>query len=163
MLTTAAFNALLKTLEEPPEHVKFLFATTEAQKVPATILSRCQRFDLCRLTPGLIASHLLHIAREEKIALEQGAAESIARGADGALRDAESMLDQVIAFCGTSISADDVHQVFGFTPRETVLELARAILGRDTPAALASSRPRVTRGRISPGCWPISSPSSGMS
>ena len=137
MLTTAAFNALLKTLEEPPEHVKFLFATTEAQKVPATILSRCQRFDLCRLTPGLIASHLLYIAGEEKITLEQGAAESIARGADGALRDAESMLDQVIAFCGTSISAADVHQVFGFTPRETVLELARALIGRDTPAALA--------------------------
>ncbi len=137
MLTTAAFNALLKTLEEPPEHVKFLFATTEAQKVPATILSRCQRFDLRRLTPELIAAHLLFIARSEEITLAPAAAEAIARGADGALRDAESMLDQVIAFCGTTISADDVHQVFGFTPRETILHLGQALLDRDTTTALA--------------------------
>lgn len=91
MLSTAAFNALLKTLEEPPEHVKFLFATTEAHKVPATILSRCQRFDLRRLTPELIAAHLLFIAKNEQIKLESAAADAIARGADGALRDAESM------------------------------------------------------------------------
>jgi len=137
MLTTAAFNALLKTLEEPPEHVKFLFATTEAQKVPATILSRCQRFDLRRLTPELIAGHLLFIARSEEITLDPAAADAIARGADGALRDAESMLDQVVAFCGSTISADDVHQVFGFTPRETILQLGRALLERDTTTALA--------------------------
>ncbi len=137
MLTTAAFNALLKTLEEPPEHVKFLFATTEAQKVPATILSRCQRFDLRRLTPELIAKHLLFIAKSEEIMLESAAADAIARGADGALRDAESMLDQVVAFCGTTITAHDVHQVFGFTPRETILQLGLALLGRDTTAALA--------------------------
>jgi DNA polymerase-3 subunit gamma/tau len=137
MLSTAAFNALLKTLEEPPEHVKFLFATTEAQKVPATILSRCQRFDLRRLTPELIAAHLQHIAKNEQIILASEAAASIARGADGAMRDAESMLDQVVAFCGTTISAADVHSVFGFTPRETVLDLAGALVGRDTAAALA--------------------------
>ena len=137
MLTTAAFNALLKTLEEPPEHVKFLFATTEAQKVPATILSRCQRFDLRRLTPELIAGHLLFIARSEQIALDSSAADAIARGADGALRDAESMLDQVVAFCGTTISATDVHQVFGFTPREIILQLGQALLDRDTTSALA--------------------------
>jgi len=137
MLTTAAFNALLKTLEEPPEHVKFLFATTEAQKVPATILSRCQRFDLRRLTPELIANHLLFIAKSEEITLETASADAIARGADGALRDAESMLDQVVAFCGTTITAADVHQVFGFTPRETILQLGRALLGNDTTAALA--------------------------
>ena len=137
MLTTAAFNALLKTLEEPPEHVKFLFATTEAQKVPATILSRCQRFDLRRLTSELIANHLLFIAKSEEISLEPAAADAIARGADGALRDAESMLDQVVAFCGTTITAADVHQVFGFTPRETILLLGRALLGRDTTTALA--------------------------
>jgi DNA polymerase-3 subunit gamma/tau len=137
MLTTAAFNALLKTLEEPPEHVKFLFATTEAQKVPATILSRCQRFDLRRLTPELIANHLLFIAKSEEITLEPAASDAIARGADGALRDAESMLDQVVAFCGTTITAADVHQVFGFTPRETLLQLAQALLGRDTTTALA--------------------------
>jgi len=137
MLSTAAFNALLKTLEEPPEHVKFLFATTEAQKVPATILSRCQRFDLRRLTPELIAAHLQHIAKNEQIILASEAAASIARGADGAMRDAESLLDQVVAFCGTTISAADVHSVFGFTPRETVLDLAGALVGRDTAAALA--------------------------
>ena len=137
MLTTAAFNALLKTLEEPPEHVKFLFATTEAQKVPATILSRCQRFDLRRLTPELIAKHLLFIAKSEEITLDSAAAEAIARGADGALRDAESMLDQVVAFCGTTITAADVHQVFGFTPRETILQLGQALLSRNTTTALA--------------------------
>ena len=137
MLTTAAFNALLKTLEEPPEHVTFLLATTEAQKVPATILSRCQRFDLRRLTPELIAGHLLYIAGEDKVDLDPAAAEAIARGADGALRDAESMFDQVIAFCGTSITAADVQMVFGFTPRERVITLGAALLDRDTPAALA--------------------------
>lgn len=147
MLSTAAFNALLKTLEEPPEHVKFLFATTEAQKVPATILSRCQRFDLRRLTPELIAGHLLHIARNEQIALEPDAADAIARGADGAMRDAESMLDQVVAFCGTSIGAADVHNVFGFTPRETVLGIGRALAARDTPAALALIKAQAEAGK----------------
>ena len=147
MLTTAAFNALLKTLEEPPEHVKFLFATTEAQKVPATILSRCQRFDLRRLTPDLIASHLLYIAGKEEIALDRGAADALARGADGALRDAESMFDQVIAFCGTPIGAADVHNVFGFTPRETVLDLGHALIARDTPAALALVKSQAEAGK----------------
>ena len=147
MLSTAAFNALLKTLEEPPEHVKFLFATTEAQKVPATILSRCQRFDLRRLTPELIADHLLHIAKNEQIALDPAAAAAIARGADGAMRDAESMLDQVVAFCGTTIGASDVHNVFGFTPRETVLELAGALVARDTPAALAVVKSQAEAGK----------------
>ena len=147
MLSTAAFNALLKTLEEPPEHVKFLFATTEAQKVPATILSRCQRFDLRRLTPELIADHLLHIAKNEQISLDPAAAAAIARGADGAMRDAESMLDQVVAFCGTTIGAADVHNVFGFTPRETVLELAGALVARDTPAALAVVKSQAEAGK----------------
>jgi len=147
MLSTAAFNALLKTLEEPPEHVKFLFATTEAQKVPATILSRCQRFDLRRLTPELIAGHLLQIAENEKISLEPAAAASIARGADGAMRDAESMLDQVVAFCGNTITAADVQSVFGFTPRETVLDLASAILSLDTPAALAVVKEQAEAGK----------------
>ena len=147
MLSTAAFNALLKTLEEPPEHVKFLFATTEAQKVPATILSRCQRFDLRRLTPELIADHLLHIAKNEQISLDPAAAATIARGADGAMRDAESMLDQVVAFCGTTIGAADVHNVFGFTPRETVLELAGALVARDTPATLAVVKSQAEAGK----------------
>lgn len=137
MLTTAAFNALLKTLEEPPPHVKFLFATTEAQKLPATIISRCQRFDLHRLSEELMAKHLLEIAAKEKITLAPDAAQALAHGADGALRDAESMLDQVISFCGTTIQAKDVQEVFGFTPRETVRQLAAAVFQHDTPAALA--------------------------
>jgi DNA polymerase III subunit gamma/tau len=147
MLSTAAFNALLKTLEEPPEHVKFLFATTEAQKVPATILSRCQRFDLRRLTAEQIAGHLLHIAENEKISLEPAAAASIARGADGAMRDAESMLDQVVAFCGNTIAASDVQSVFGFTPRETVLGLTEALLALDTPGALAVVKEQAEAGK----------------
>jgi len=98
MLSTGAFNALLKTLEEPPAHVKFIFATTEAQKVPATITSRCQRFDLRRIPSDLIQKHLLYIAENEKIVLDADAADAIAHGADGGLRDAESMLDQMVAF-----------------------------------------------------------------
>jgi DNA polymerase-3 subunit gamma/tau len=147
MLSTAAFNALLKTLEEPPDHVKFLFATTEAQKVPATILSRCQRFDLRRLTAEQIAGHLLFIAKNEGIALDLAAAHAIAKGADGAMRDAESMLDQVVAFCGNTIVAADVHSVFGFTPRETVLELGQALASRDTPAALAVVKAQAEAGK----------------
>ena len=147
MLSTAAFNALLKTLEEPPEHVKFLFATTEAQKVPATILSRCQRFDLRRLTPELIAGHLLQIAANEKITLDPAAAAAIARGADGAMRDAESMLDQVVAFCGNTIASADVQSVFGFTPRETVLELAATLLALDTTGALAVVKEQAEAGK----------------
>src|SRR4029078_13405726 len=99
MLTSQAFNALLKTLEEPPPHVKFIFATTEPQKVFPTILSRCQRFDLHRIPANLIARHLLYIAEQKKITLELSAAHAIAKGADGGLRDAESMLDQLVAFC----------------------------------------------------------------
>ena len=137
MLTTAAFNALLKTLEEPPPHVKFLFATTEAQKVPATIVSRCQRFDLHRLSEELISKHLLEIAAKEKVTLTPEAALALAHGADGALRDAESMLDQVISFCGTHIQAKDVQEVFGFTPRETVHQLATAVFQQETSTALA--------------------------
>ena len=147
MLSAGAFNALLKTLEEPPEHVKFLFATTEAQKVPATILSRCQRFDLRRLTTEQIAAHLLYIATNESITLDPAAADAIARGADGAMRDAESMLDQAVSFCGSAISASDVHSVFGFTPRETVLDLGLALVNRDTPAALALIKSQAEAGK----------------
>jgi DNA polymerase III subunit gamma/tau len=136
MLSTGAFNALLKTLEEPPAHVKFIFATTEAQKVPATITSRCQRFDLRRIPTALIQKHLLHIADCEKIQLDADAAEAIARGAEGGLRDAESMLDQMVSFCGNHITGPDVMDVFGFTPLETVHNLATAIFSGDARAAL---------------------------
>jgi DNA polymerase-3 subunit gamma/tau len=136
MLSPAAFNALLKTLEEPPEHVKFIFATTEPQKVLATILSRCQRFDLHRIPANLISKHLQFIAGKEKIALEPAAAHAIARGAEGGLRDAESMLDQLVAFCGEKISEKDVLDVFGFTSEQTVVDLTGRILRGETPGAI---------------------------
>jgi DNA polymerase-3 subunit gamma/tau len=136
MLSPAAFNALLKTLEEPPEHVKFIFATTEPQKVLPTILSRCQRFDLHRIPANLIAKHLQFIAGKEKITLEPAAAHAIARGAEGGLRDAESMLDQLVAFCGEKIRENDVLNVFGFTSEQTVVDLMRHILRAETPEAI---------------------------
>ena len=136
MLSPAAFNALLKTLEEPPEHVKFIFATTEPQKVLATILSRCQRFDLHRIAANLIAKHLQFIAGKENITLEPAAAHAIARGAEGGLRDAESMLDQLVAFCGEKISENDVLDVFGFTSEQTVVDLTGRILRGETPDAI---------------------------
>src|SRR5205809_1213774 len=127
MLTTAAFNALLKTLEEPPPHVKFIFATTEPQKDLPTIVSRCQRFDLHRIPANLIAQHLQFIAGKEKLTLAPPAAHAIARGAEGGLRDAESMLDQLVAFCGEKIAEADVLNVFGFTSEQTVIDLTGKI------------------------------------
>lgn len=136
MLTKEAFNALLKTLEEPPPHVKFIFATTEPDKVLPTILSRCQRFDLHRIPVNLIAQHLQFIAKKEKISLEPAATHAIARGAEGGLRDAESMLDQLVAFCGEKISESDVLNVFGFTSEQTVIDLTGRILRSETPEAI---------------------------
>jgi DNA polymerase-3 subunit gamma/tau len=136
MLTNQAFNALLKTLEEPPEHVKFIFATTEPHKILATILSRCQRFDLRPIPAEIIAQHMLHIAGEEGITLDESAAWAIAKGADGGMRDAQSMLDQLVAFCGDTIHEANVLDIFGFTSRETVAALVTALLARDTPTAL---------------------------
>jgi len=136
MLSSAAFNALLKTLEEPPPHVKFIFATTEPQKVLPTILSRCQRFDLHRIPANLIAKHLQFIAGQEKFSLEPAAAHAIARGAEGGLRDAESMLDQLVAFCGDPISEADVLKVFGFTSQQTVANFTDKILHSATADAV---------------------------
>lgn len=136
MLSSAAFNALLKTLEEPPEHVKFIFATTEAHKILPTIISRCQRFDLRRIPAGLIAKHLLHIASLEKVKLDAKAAHAIAKGAEGGMRDAQSMLDQLVAFCGEQITEEDVLNIFGFTRGETIATLAQRVLDRDTVGAL---------------------------
>ena len=136
MLTTAAFNALLKTLEEPPPHVKFIFATTEPNKILPTIISRCQRFDLRRIPDGIIEKHLLFIAKEEGVQLDSLAAHAIAKGAEGGMRDAQSMLDQLVAFCGNTISEEDVLQIFGFTSFETIAALAGHILNHNTPGAL---------------------------
>src|SRR5258708_1828484 len=128
MLSTAAFNALLKTLEEPPEHVKFMFATTDPEKVLATILSRCQRFDLRRIPVALIAKHLTQIAEKEKVKITPDALHAIARGAEGAMRDAESALDQLISFCGDQIEETDVLSMFGLTAQGQIIELCGAVL-----------------------------------
>ncbi|HEY4813681.1 MAG TPA: DNA polymerase III subunit gamma/tau [Chthoniobacterales bacterium] len=136
MLTQQAFNALLKTLEEPPQHVIFVFATTEPHKVLPTILSRCQRFDLHRIAPRVIADHLNFIATQEGVTLSSPASNAIAAAADGGLRDAESMLDQLVAFCGTSIDEQQVLQVFGLTAEQVVLDLSQAIITRESTKAL---------------------------
>lgn len=136
MLSNAAFNALLKTLEEPPEHVKFIFATTEPNKILPTIISRCQRFDLRPIPTDIIASHLQYIAREENVKLDDPAAWAIAKGADGGMRDAQSMLDQLVAFCGNEINEANVLDIFGFTSRETVAALLLGILEKQPAQAL---------------------------
>lgn len=136
MLSVAAFNALLKTLEEPPEHVKFLFATTDPEKVLPTILSRCQRFDLRRIPVSLITEHLGYIAKQESVDIDADALHAIARGADGGMRDAESALDQLISFCGNKIVETDVLSMFGLTARSQVVALAGALLRGEAEAAL---------------------------
>jgi DNA polymerase-3 subunit gamma/tau len=136
MLSTAAFNALLKTLEEPPEHVKFMFATTDPEKVLPTILSRCQRFDLRRIPVSLITEHLALIAKKEKVNIDAEALHAIARGADGGMRDAESALDQLISFCGDKIVESDVLSMFGLTARSQVVSLAAAVLQGEAEPAL---------------------------
>jgi len=147
MLSNAAFNALLKTLEEPPPHVKFIFATTEPNKILPTILSRCQRFDLRPIPTETIAAHLQHIAGIENITLDAAAAWAIAKGADGGMRDAQSMLDQLVAFCGDHISEENVLDVFGFTSREKVAALTSELLARATPAALSLIQKEAESGR----------------
>jgi len=136
MLSTAAFNALLKTLEEPPAHVKFLFATTDPEKVLATILSRCQRFDLRRISSPLIVKHLAHIANLEKVQIDEAALFAIARGADGGMRDAESTLDQLISFCGNKIEEPDVLSMFGLAAQNQILSLSQALLEGQVQSAL---------------------------
>jgi DNA polymerase III subunit gamma/tau len=136
MLTKEAFNALLKTLEEPPAHAKFMFATTEPEKVLPTILSRCQRFDLRRIPTTLIVQHLARIAELESVRIDETALHAIARGADGGMRDAESTLDQLISFCGEQIEESDVLSMFGLAAQGQILALAHAILAGDLESCL---------------------------
>ena len=136
MLSTAAFNALLKTLEEPPAHVKFMFATTESNKVPATILSRCQRFDLKRIPTREITHRLRAICDAEKIEADEGALIAVARGADGGMRDAQSALDQLIAFQGGKLTEQDVLGVFGLVSHALIHGLATAIVDNQIPGLL---------------------------
>ena len=136
MLTKEAFNALLKTLEEPPEHVKFMFATTEPEKVLPTILSRCQRFDLRRIPVKLIVDHLGEISKKEKVKVDPAALTAIARGAEGCMRDAESALDQLISFCGEEIAEPDVLSMFGLAAQSQIFSLASAVLNGDAQTVL---------------------------
>ena len=140
MLSKGAFNALLKTLEEPPPHVKFIFATTEIRKVPVTILSRCQRFDLRRVDADLLVAHLTRIAGEEEVAAEEPALRLIARAAEGSVRDALSLLDQAIAHGGGTVAEAAVRDMLGLADRSRILDLAKALFAGDVAQALALLR-----------------------
>ena len=136
MLSTNAFNALLKTLEEPPEHVKFIFATTEPHKLPVTILSRCQRFDFKRVTLPKIISRLREIADKESVVISDSALALVARKGDGSMRDSLTALDQVLAFCGNSVSDEDVMTLLGTVDRRLLAEISAAVFNGDTQAVL---------------------------
>ena len=136
MLTEHAFNALLKTLEEPPPQVVFIFATTEAQKVPSTILSRCQRFDFRKVASAEIAQCLGKIAEQERIHISSDALYRIARRAEGSLRDAQTLFDQVVAFCGFEVQDDDLGQLLGSVGEDQTVALLEAILAHDTRLVL---------------------------
>jgi DNA polymerase-3 subunit gamma/tau len=137
MLSTAAFNALLKTLEEPPAHVKFIFATTEIRKVPVTVLSRCQRFDLKRIEPEVMMAHLARVAGLEGAKLAQDALALITRAAEGSVRDAMSLMDQAIAHGAGETTGDQVRAMLGLADRGRVLDLFDLIMKGDAAAALA--------------------------
>jgi len=136
MLSKAAFNGLLKTLEEPPEHVKFIFATTEVRKVPVTVLSRCQRFDLRRIEASRLIGLMKDISAKEKIAVEDAALVMIARAAEGSARDALSLLDQAIAHGAATVTAEDVRQMLGLADRGTIIDLFEDTMRGDVAAAL---------------------------
>src|SRR5260370_5835197 len=136
MLSISAFNALLKTLEEPPPHVKFIFATTNIQKVPITILSRCQRFDFILIRPQRIAAHLRVIVSAAKMKADDEALEIIARRAAGSMRDAQSLLDQLLAFGGNGLTGAMVQKLLGVAGPERVAALADAIFRHDAKQAL---------------------------
>jgi DNA polymerase-3 subunit gamma/tau len=140
MLSSAAFNALLKTLEEPPPHAKFIFATTEIRKVPITVLSRCQRFDLRRVDAALLVQHLQNIATKESIEVDPAALALIARAAEGSVRDSLSLLDQAIAHAAGSVSAEDVRQMLGLADRVRIVDLFEALMKGDIAAALTELR-----------------------
>ena len=147
MLSTAAFNALLKTLEEPPPHVKFIFATTESHKVLPTITSRCQRFEFRSIPEEIIAEKLSIIAKAEEIEVSDEALAIVAKLADGGMRDAQSTLDQLIAFCGKTITKDDVLDVYGLVDPERVEQLAEIMQAGDFASLLESISTIADEGR----------------
>jgi DNA polymerase-3 subunit gamma/tau len=146
MLSGAAFNALLKTLEEPPPHAKFVFATTEIRKVPITVLSRCQRFDLRRVDAALLVKHLQGIAGKEAIEAEPEALALIARAAEGSVRDSLSLFDQGIAHAAGPVRAEDVRQMLGLADRTRVIDLFEALMRADIAAALKELRDQYDSG-----------------
>src|SRR5262249_41549212 len=137
MLTPPALNALLKTLEEPPPHVKFIFATPEIQKIPVTILSRCQRFDFAGIKTAQIVDGLGEVVTREGLGADDEALELVARRSGGSMRDAQSLLDQLLAFGGDRLTADQVHQLLGTAHDDRVVSLASAVIDRDLKQALA--------------------------
>ncbi len=137
MLTNEAFNALLKTLEEPPEHVYFMFATTELHKVPITILSRCQRYELKRVSHDDLFAHFSRLAEQEGVTIEEQALNMIVREAGGSVRDGLSLLDQVFSYCGDKVTADEVIEVLGLVSNEVIADIADALLAGDLSRALA--------------------------
>ncbi len=147
MLTKEAFNALLKTLEEPPANVVFFFATTEPHRVPATIISRCQRFSLSRITPELIVQKLTQEAGDLGCSIEPAALHQIAYAAEGGMRDAESILDQVVAFSGEKIDEQAVLDTLGLSPRSTFFHLDKAAQEQDLIAAFDIAEEVFTSGR----------------
>jgi DNA polymerase III subunit gamma/tau len=146
MLSNSAFNALLKTLEEPPPHVKFIFATTEVQKIPVTILSRCQRFDFASIGPAKVFATLRHIVAKEGLKADDEALHIIARRAGGSMRDAQTLLDQLLGFSDGPLTADKVHALLGTAGDDRVAELAAAILSRDAKAAVEQTAAAADRG-----------------
>ncbi|MBT8099657.1 MAG: DNA polymerase III subunit gamma/tau, partial [Gammaproteobacteria bacterium] len=138
MLSKSSFNALLKTLEEPPPHVKFLLATTDPQKLPVTVLSRCLQFNLTRLTPRLIQDRLVHICAAESIPAEKSALALLARAADGSLRDALSLLDQAIAYCGGNVDEAPVAAMLGTIDRDHVSRLVELLAAGDASGLMAT-------------------------
>src|SRR5947207_628500 len=146
MLSGAAFNALLKTLEEPPPHAKFIFATTEIRKVPVTVLSRCQRFDLRRVDAGTLIKHLESIAAKEKVEIEPAALALIARAAEGSVRDALSLFDQAIAHAAGTVRGEDVRQMLGLADRTRTIDLFEAVMRGDMAAALTELRQQYDTG-----------------
>jgi len=146
MLTPQAFNALLKTLEEPPPHAKFIFATTEIRRVPITVLSRCQRFDLRRVDAALLVKHLQNIAAQEKLEAEPEALGLIARAAEGSVRDSLSLFDQAIAHAAGTVRAEDVRQMLGLADRTRVIDLFEALMRADIAAALKELRDQYDAG-----------------
>ncbi|OEY67738.1 DNA polymerase III subunit gamma/tau [Marinobacter sp. X15-166B] len=140
MLTNQSFNAFLKTLEEPPEHVKFLLATTDPQKLPVTVLSRCLQFNLKRMTPEHIANHLNHVLTQEQVPFEEAALWLLARAADGSMRDALSLTDQAISYSNRQLAASDVSSMLGTLDQSDIARLVEALVTNDGPGMLAEVR-----------------------